>query len=337
VRRSGGITASAVIAIIGSVLCLLFGGFFILVAILVRTMPNLPASPGRPVSPVVALAIQSVLYLGFGVWGLVSAVYLLKLKNWARICFQVFAGLLCASSAMLAMMILALRLLLPQMAPPQANVPPGTMAIVFGLFVFLALLQLALGIWWLVYFSRRHVKAQFLGEETVPTPSRRPLSITIIAWLFIVGGAFTPFHFFLSYPAVFFGFALRGRPAQLTYLLFGAICLLAGIGLLRMKPAAHSLAVVYYVFGLLNLTSSFLLPGSFARMQALLREMYPPGSAPEMELGEQFLRGAMLFAVLALAVPLWFLVTRRQAYLNACKASSSASPPGPGDSTSPSA
>ncbi len=333
-KASGGVTASAVIAIIGSALCLLFGGAFILLAIFARTLPNLPPSPSQAVSPSAALLIQSAFLLGLSAWGLFSAIGLLKRKDWARICFLIFAGLLCAFAVLFGLGMLMALLLLPQMAPAQANVPPGALSIAFGMMLFVALLQFGLGIWWLIYFSRREVKAHFRGEAGALIPSRRPLSITIIAWLFIVGGAFSPVHFLLSYPAVFFGFALRGWPAQLTYLLIGLICLLAGIGLLRMKPAAHLLGVVYYVFGLLNLAVTILLPGSFARMRALAEEMYPQASSG-IELTDQFFWFAMLLALLGTGIPLWFLVTRRQAYLNACKGSSPAPLPGPGDATSP--
>jgi len=83
-KRSGGITASAVLAIIGSVFTILLGGFAILGALLMRTMPNLPTTPAQPVPPVAFLLAESILFLGFGVWGIASAVGLLRLKNWAR-------------------------------------------------------------------------------------------------------------------------------------------------------------------------------------------------------------------------------------------------------------
>jgi len=333
-KRSGGVTASAVIAIIGSVLTVLFGGFAILSALVMRTMPNLSTPPGQPALPIPPAAIlfgESLLFVGFGAWGIASAVGLLKLKNWARICFLVFAGLLCAFSAIGALSLFAVLLIFPRIAPPQANMPPGMMTAVFGTMIVFALLLVALGIWWLIYFNRLEIKAQFMGEGVTIAPSPRPLSITIIAWLFVVGGLAAPFYLVVSYPAMIFGFVIRGWTANFMYLLLTLAGLAAGIGLLRMRPAAHTLAVAYYVFSLLNLAASILLPGSFARMQALTQEMLPPGSPSGFEFTEQFFWFAMLLGLLGIAVPLWFLVTRRQAFLDACKASPPAPVPGPGN------
>src|SRR3970040_2318066 len=105
-KRSGGITASAVIAIIGSVFTILLGGSPILGALLMRTMPNLPTTPAQPVPPVAFLLAESILFLGFGVWGIASAVGLLRLENRARVPFLVFAGLLCLVSAFGALFML---------------------------------------------------------------------------------------------------------------------------------------------------------------------------------------------------------------------------------------
>ena len=316
-NRSGGVTASAVIAIIGSVFAILFGGFAILAALMMRIAPNLPAPP---LSPATLLFAESIVHLGFGAWGIASAVGLLRLKNWARICFLVYAGLLCFFSAMGVLGLSMAMILMPQMMPPQQNVPPGLMTAVFSTMIIFALLQVALGIWWLVYFNRRDVKAQFMGEAGAAASSRRPLSITIIAWLMVIGGLFAPFYLFVNYPAMIFGFVVRGWEARTLYLLLTLLNLLAGIGLLRMRAAAHSLTVGYCGFGLLNIATSILLPGSFARMQAFMREVYPLNSPQPLAFTEQIFWFCMLFGIVVNGVLLWLLITRRQAFLNACKA-----------------
>ena len=323
-KRSGGITASAVLAIIGSVFTILLGGFAILGALLMRTMPNLPTTAAQPVPPVAFLLAESILFLGFGVWGIASAVGLLRLKNWARVSFLVFAGLLCLVSAFGALfMLLFLVVGLPM--PPQQNVPPGFMAGFFGTMIVFALLHLALSIWWLFYFNRRDVKAQFMGEIAAAVPSRRPLSITIIAWLLIVGGiAAAPVYLFASSPLFVFGFVIRGWLGRVIYFLLVLAGLLAGVGLLRMKAAAHSLAVGYFGFTLLNLATNILLPGSFARMLAVMKETVRPTPETQAFLSEQFFWFIMFFGLLSTGIPLWFLITRRQAFLDAAK-----TPPAP--------
>ncbi len=332
-KRSGGVTASAVIAIIGSVFTILLGGFAILGALLMRTMPNLPTTPAQPVPPVAFLLAESVLFLGFGVWGIASAVGLLRLKNWARICFLEYAGLLCVFSAVGALVLLVAMLVIPQIAPPQPNVPPGLMTAVFSMMIVFALLLVALGIWWLVYFNRRDVKAQFMGEAAALLPRRRPFSITIIAWLLIVGGiAAAPVYLFASSPLFVFGFVIRGWLAGAIYSLLVVAGLLAGVGLLRMKAAAHSLAVGYYGFQLLNLATNILIPGSFARMLAVMKETVPPSPRAQVFLSEQFFWSIMFCSLLAVGLPFWFLITRRQAFLDAVKARPA---PTPGPSSLP--
>jgi len=327
-KRSGGVTASAVIAIIGSVFTILLGGFAILGALLMRTMPNLPTTPAQPVPPVAFLLAESILFLGFGIWGIASAVGLLRLKNWARVSLLVFAGLLCFFSVccvLVFLLLLVAPLSLPM--PPQQNVPPGFMAGFFGTMIVFALLLVALSVWWLFYFNRRDVKGQFMGEAAAAAPSRRPLSITIVAWLLIVGGiGAAPVYLFASSPLFVFGFVIRGWLAGAIYSLLVVAGLLAGVGLLRMKAAAHSLAVGYYGFQLLNLTTNILIPGSFARMLAVMKETVPPTPETQFFLSEQFFWSIMFFSLLAVGLPFWFLITRRQAFLDAVKAPPAPSP-----------
>ena len=54
--------------------------------------------------------------------------------------------------------------------------------------------------------------------------------------------------------------------------LFGAVSVTAGIGMLKRRIDAHSLAVGYFGFGVLNAVSLLVIPGSFARMQEIVRE-----------------------------------------------------------------
>src|ERR1700704_2840660 len=116
-KRSGGITASAVISIAGSVVSILFGGLMVMTAIIsrIRPLPS-PASdqPVLTVSPVLMFAIMSIFYVAFGIWGIVSAIGLLRLRNWARICFAVFGGILCFFSLCGAFGVLMASQFMPQ-------------------------------------------------------------------------------------------------------------------------------------------------------------------------------------------------------------------------------
>jgi hypothetical protein len=96
-KRSAGITISVVISILGSVALVLMGG---LSALSFLAMKN-AASTGLPqngmtpkLAPGILLAITFLIYIGPGVWGIVSAIGLWRLRNWARRCFVIFGGLL---------------------------------------------------------------------------------------------------------------------------------------------------------------------------------------------------------------------------------------------------
>ncbi len=66
------------------------------------------------------------------------------------------------------------------------------------------------------------------------TPPRRPIAVTIIAWLLLVTGGVTLPCCFLPFPIFFFGLVMSGWTAHLTGAAFAVLVLLAGIGLLRL-------------------------------------------------------------------------------------------------------
>lgn len=135
---------------------------------------------------------------------------------------------------------------------------------------------MALGAFWLYFFNKRSVKDQFKGipiQEGLAAESRpeRPLVIVILGWLFIMGGCFTPFVLFMRTPAFFFSFAVPGHWGDLVFIAFAALSVVAGIGLLRLRPWSWIVAVGFQSMGLLNALSLILIPGALARFQGLLR------------------------------------------------------------------
>jgi hypothetical protein len=172
-----------------------------------RNVPIPPPASGQPVPAFPLIAITTftvVFYVGFGVWGVVSAIGLLRMRNWARICFAVFGGILCLFSIFGAFGSLMAMQFVPRTLPSGNNVPSELLTGIFVIFGIVALLCAGLGIWWLIYFNRSRVKVQFLGEAAAAEPRRFPLSITIIAWMLLVGGVMgllgLVFMFSLSYP-----------------------------------------------------------------------------------------------------------------------------------------
>ncbi len=325
-KRSGGVIASAVLGFTGSGFSILYAAFFVISSVMVRSPPALQSSSGLPAPaapPVAFLLMISLFYVALGTWGIVSSVGILRLRNWARTCFLVFAGLLSIFSIFGAIGSLMGMLVAPKIIPPQQHVPAGLMSGVFLFFLLVALFFTALGVSWLVYFSRPSVKAQFLGEVNLASPRTLPLSLTVISWILILGSLAMLFGLLLgSYPIIILGFVLHGWPGRIVLIAWGSVSFLVGAGMLRRRPEAHSLAVGYQFFGLLNL-ASYLFFGSAAR--AAIMQQIPQNPAINIDSIYPLIWFGALVGLVGAVVPLWFLITRRQAYLNACRLQSETS------------
>src|SRR5436190_21914152 len=86
-NRSAGVTAIAIVTLLGSALAVCVG---VLTGVAAFMMPR--SEPAPPAAPLFAVAI--VVYILPGIWGLLSGIGLLRLKNWARISTIVFGALL---------------------------------------------------------------------------------------------------------------------------------------------------------------------------------------------------------------------------------------------------
>jgi hypothetical protein len=235
--------------------------------------------------------------------------------------------------------------------PTTTGVDPSVMIamrVVVGAF-WLGLL--GIGVWWLVFFNRARVKAQFMQPEPPPPPTpqifaaqspqvsvppivpggpQRPLSLTILAWFLLVGCLFLPLSLAMRAPAILFTNMLTGLPAALYYLVVLIVHLYIGIGLLRLKPLARSAGVGYCVFLFINSAVFYLAPGRQARIHALFDwqfTIFPWMRHWQDQWEAQFMPSFVVGActgLVFLAVPLYFLITRKRAFEEAAAASRTA-------------
>jgi hypothetical protein len=131
-----------------------------------------------------------------------------------------------------------LRLLLSLSVAPAPGVDNDAATLGRVILGVLAIAQIAIGVWWLVFLNRPSVRNQFMPRqafnaalssttypmqasyETPPPPAgvaavmppgrKRPLSISIIAWFVLVGCAFVPINLALHTPAALFLWTLTG-------------------------------------------------------------------------------------------------------------------------------
>jgi hypothetical protein len=323
-KRPVGITISAVIVFIGSGLTLLAAAFMLL-GFAVTPADNMPAFTRG------AGLITSIFMLGFAAWGIATGVNLLHLREWARISMIVFSGLL----LVMAVPGLLMMLVMPLPTPPVPAVPNGEAipplehlmtAVRIFMAVFYALLAL-LGGCWVYFFNARPVKEHFRGSATtastgapsalaptaLPGSPKRPVSITIIAYLALVGACMFPILNILHLPLTFLGFFFTGGRAALIVIGYMSVQLLMAYGLLKLERWGRSLAIYYFNFAIFNSIISVVLPGAQARYEEATAAMQssmglPPGPF-------QFpIWFSLVFSLPMIAIQLWFVVTRKQAF-----------------------
>ena len=290
-----GVSASAVCALLGSLFTL---GIFVL---LVLTLVLSPARSPLPAETRLGVTFGLAMFGFLGIWGTTTAIGLLRLRNWARISIIIFATVLALTGVAAAPAIL----LMP--APP--TVPPNFGAVRIGIAVFYALLGL-LGAFWLYYFSRRSTREAF-EVAVVLESGARPLSISIIGWWLLLAGVLSVLASPLRMPVNVFIWILTGWTAAMWYIAFGAVYAYAGYGLLRLNDTARMVAIGALCFGVVNGFVFFLFPGRDARFTTFMSRFHFPTQTPPPAHFPTFM---LLPMGLGIALPLWFLISRKPAF-----------------------
>ncbi len=94
--RSGGVTFSAVVVLIGSSLTILFGA---LMALAILWTPNAGQAANLPIPIGYVVTAEAIVFFGFGGWGIASGVGLIKLRQWSRVSMMIYGAILLFFSA----------------------------------------------------------------------------------------------------------------------------------------------------------------------------------------------------------------------------------------------
>lgn len=350
-NRSVGVTVIAIVVLIGSALMLGMGALTLVGALAGTAAPAPRDFPGSTVFFKAILLMVPLIYILPAVWGIVTGIGLLQLKNWARISIIVFSILLLFFGLFTGLGSSVFFLTNP---PPTLD--RQVVAFVRVFMLAFAAVQIGLGVWWLVFFNRAKVKQQFLARpmfggyplaqggypiqpsyHVQPPPStaaaavaqlpqipqgrRRPLSITIIAWFMLAGCLFLPVNLALHTPASLFVWVLTGWQADAFFLAVVALLVYVAVGLLRLDPYARLAGISYFAFAVVNSAVFFFAPGARTRMTRILElqhSMLPwlrdwQGAYPQPDPMPLMLMGAVIGLVFCL-VPLYFLVREKQAF-----------------------
>jgi hypothetical protein len=303
-QRSLGVTLSAIVSIAGSALVALFAALMLVTAI---TQQPQPTQPGW-------LKLGEYIFCLFiaalAAWGITTAVGLFRLRHWSRISILIFSGLL-AIFGPLSAVTFALAPL-----PETPGAPSGFVPIVRAIVISFYAVMTLLGVCWLIYFTRPSVRLQLGAEES--RPGSRPLSISIIGWLFIAGALFSVLSAALfPVPSPLLGLILRGWPARLLACAYAALSLWIGVGLLRLNPVSRLVAIGYCLFAITNSALFIALPDYQGRMKAPLEATSGTFHQPNMDsLVTMSPATDMIAGAIACIVPIWFLVARRAAFRN---------------------
>jgi len=267
---SGSVIAAAVVAIAGSVLTILVFSLVLLSFALVGSAQT----PETPAFLKIALEIMFVLFLCVAIFGVVTGVGLIRLRNWARISALVWAGV-CSFFGAFGVLIVSIA---PFPTPP--NIPPQSMSIFRGVALFMYLVPLLIGVWWLILFNRKSIKAQFAGQNIAGDPilqqkPRCPTPIAVLAWIYIVSVLNFVVFLFLPFrmPVFLFGHVVSGAAGKIVLILSCLLFATAGVGLLKLKPWSYPLTIGMQVFWLASGVVSMLNPNYKSVMNSAMAEM----------------------------------------------------------------
>lgn len=179
--RTAGITIIAILQLIGSALLLAMAA---LIAFAMFAVPTQPPNNTQlpPMFFQVIRIVVPLLYALPAVWGIVTATGLLQLKNWGRVSTIVISVLLIVFGAFGILTSMAFFL----KPPPGNGVDPKAVFLIGVATALVSLGQIGIGIWWMAFFTRARVKAQFLpkpafsysGQGTTPYAMDMPHSAT---------------------------------------------------------------------------------------------------------------------------------------------------------------
>jgi len=292
-----------VLECIGGVLVLLMSVGMVFV-FLARPLP--PSGPGR------GFMLATAGFYGLmGALGVTTGICVCMHKKWARWSTLIFSWLTMLMCAFMP----AVFLLMP--FPSNGSSPDKVRE---GLQVFRivsASVCLVVGAtcgWWAWLFSRPRIKELFSEGRARTLESRRPVRIAVIGWYWILAGVMM--CAIASFPIAIGVWVLTGWKGAALKIVWGVAYFVLGWGLLKMREWARIGSLWMVGFYALNAMVLFLLPGGAGRLQALLEQNpWKLHQTPPMAATSGMMRLGVAGCVLVSIIPLYFLITRKAAFV----------------------
>jgi len=203
-------------------------------------------------SPTAALAIGAVFY------GLIAALFLtvgvgsIRCENWARIAMLVVSGLWLGFGILGTLIV---SLMLPTILRQQAGIPlEGRHLVVTMIFGVMGFFMIVMPAVFLIFYSRKSVKATCLRAEHVPASAgtetsrgKTPVAVIVLAvWQGL--GALAVLAYPIVRAAVVFGLVLRGPLALGVLLTNSVLSGYAAWSIYRRRFAGWAVALCMTVF-----------------------------------------------------------------------------------------
>jgi hypothetical protein len=116
---------------------------------------NQPTMVEAPHFVTLLMLAFSVFYAALAVWVILTVIGILRLRSWARYSILIIGGGLAGIGVFGAFAMLVSRETLPTIQAQQPTADPRILTIAFAVMIAMALLVAAVGVWWLIYFTRR--------------------------------------------------------------------------------------------------------------------------------------------------------------------------------------
>ena len=306
-KRPMGVTLSAIILLMGSLLQLVMAfGMALSGAVTPHPYPGGAAANPSPHAAApswmpLMMYFIGIVFVGLAIWGIVTAIGLFRLRWWARYSVLVIAGCL-AFFGLVSMLVMIVVTMVPLTPPPgtsaaaldpaHAHTVQMMTRVIFVVFTSLYGVVCAIGISWLVYFNRKTAREAFAGRiadapvgyasaaPLIRVPSGRPVLISVIAVLNMIGAASMLMTVFLPIPALAFGFILHGWAKIAVYLVYCCLQIAVGIGLWRMREWGRRLTLGVLALGVAQSTFYAFRPSLIVSYSAEVNNLISPIPSP---------------------------------------------------------
>lgn len=317
------VTAAGVVALIFAAFGILVCGVVMLSLFVAPHLPQDSHSTALPEGMRVLAGGMYLFFLVVCVGELIVAINVFRRLNWARIAMLVWAGLMVV---MCLFGLVSILLIGEVFSKTASGAGSGGFLVFLRLFLFAIYgIPIAIGIWWLILFTRPRVAAAFQNSDAVPvsaaadpsgfpapavafsSPAPKkfavPLPIAVIAALDVSGAVsmilflFIPLPFQL--PFFLFGTQIPQVPYKLFLALLGASYVAFVIGIFKLRRwGLDSLLIVKGLFLLSGIVTLFN-PKFMAAMDATMAQISvgnPAFSPGQPIFSHRIMEGIMAFS-----------------------------------------